>query len=168
MQLQDIFIRAIREEDDAAIAAIIRGSLLEFNAARPGTVYFDQTTDQLSLVFTAPGSKYFIAEYNGEIIGGAGIFPTEALPPGTAELVKLYLMQRARGIGLGKLLMETCEAAATTMGYRQVYLETMPELSIAVPMYEKHGYRRINAPMGNSGHCGCDIWMLKELHDVSP
>jgi putative acetyltransferase len=45
----------------------------------------------------------------------------------------------------------------------QVYLETMPELSNAVSMYEKLGYNRLTKSMGNSGHCGCNIWMLKNL-----
>ena len=48
-------------------------------------------------------------------------------------------------------------------GYTQVYLESMPELSKAVTIYENVGFQRINQPLGNSGHCGCDIWMVKTL-----
>jgi putative acetyltransferase len=48
-------------------------------------------------------------------------------------------------------------------GYKTVYLETMPELSTAVSMYEQLGFVKINQPLGNSGHCGCDIWMTKSL-----
>lgn len=44
-----------------------------------------------------------------------------------------------------------------------MYLETMPELKIAVPMYEKLGFTYLNEPQGNSGHGGCDIWMIKDL-----
>jgi len=32
-------------------------------------------------------------------------------------------------------------------------------------MYEKAGFRSINHPMGNSGHFGCDIWMLLDLQE---
>ena len=45
-------IRKIQADDNAAIAKIIRDSLLEFGAAKPGTVYFDKSTDHLSEVFT--------------------------------------------------------------------------------------------------------------------
>jgi len=39
----------------------------------------------------------------------------------------------------------------------------MPELAKAVSIYENVGFTRINQPLGNSGHDGCDIWMTKKL-----
>jgi putative acetyltransferase len=54
-------------------------------------------------------------------------------------------------------------AWAKEAGYEQVYLETLPELSNAVSMYEKLGYNRLPKSLGNSGHDGCSIWMLKNL-----
>jgi putative acetyltransferase len=97
------------------------------------------------------------------VVGGAGIFPTENLPNGTCELVKLYLHKDARGTGLGKELLNTAMQWAKENGYTQVYLESMPELSKAVTIYENVGFKRIDQPLGNSGHCGCDIWMIKNL-----
>jgi len=44
-----------------------------------------------------------------------------------------------------------------------VYLETMPELKQALKVYEKFGFRYLEGPMGNSGHTGCSLWMLKTL-----
>lgn len=145
------------------LARIIRNCLLEFNAAKPGTVFFDKTTDNLSDLFSAKGSCYFVVKENGEIFGGAGIFPTHNLPQYTCELVKLYLSPSARGKGIGKMLMKLCEKVAIENGYRQIYLETLPELNIAVPLYEKMGYNYLETPMGDSGHSGCNIWMLKKL-----
>ncbi len=163
MMEQSIEIRAISPADNAALATIIRGTLEEFGAAKPGTVYYDETTDHLSDVFQRKGSTYFVVTIDGQVAGGAGIYPTENLPAGTCELVKLYLSPVARGKGIGKLLMQKCEEAARQMGYQNVYLETMPELKIAVPMYEKMGYQYLSAAMGNSGHTGCDIWMVKKV-----
>jgi putative acetyltransferase len=75
----------------------------------------------------------------------------------------MYLTPTARGTGLGKKLIDTCLAKAKTMDYTQVYLETMPELKKAVSVYEKFGFTYLTGPMGNSGHNGCDIWMIKEI-----
>lgn len=158
-----LIIRKITAADNAALAKIIRRSLEEFNANKPGTVYFDPTTDDLAAVFATPGSTYFVAEENGQLLGGCGIYPTQNLPAGTCELVKLYLSNASRGKGLGKQLMQQCLEAAKDLGYKNVYLETMPELTIAVPMYEKMGFNYLEGPMGNSGHDGCSIWMLKKL-----
>ncbi|WP_163362824.1 GNAT family N-acetyltransferase, partial [Escherichia coli] len=72
----------------------------EFGANKPGTVFYDDTTDHLYELFqSAPLSAYYVAEKNGELIGGAGIFPTEGLPANTCELVKMYLHKSARGMG---------------------------------------------------------------------
>jgi putative acetyltransferase len=161
----NFILRTIQAADNAILAKIIRKSLEEFNANKPGTVYFDATTDNLSAVFAADKSIYFVAAENNMILGGAGIYPTENLPEDTCELVKLYLAPAARGKGIGKLLMQQCFTAAKELGYKKMYLETMPELNIAVPLYEKMGFTYLYAPQGNSGHSGCDIWMIKDLED---
>ena len=46
---------------------------------------------------------------------------------------------------------------------KKIYLETMPELKQALHVYEKFGFEYLNGPMGNSGHTGCSLWMLKEI-----
>jgi len=159
----NIQIRPIEQKDNINIAKVIRGALEEFGANKPGTVYFDPTTDALFELFNTPGSYYYIATIDNKVVGGAGIFPTENLPKGTCELVKLYLHKDVRGTGLGKQLLNTAMQWAKENGYTQVYLESMPELSKAVTIYENVGFQRINQPLGNSGHCGCDIWMVKTL-----
>jgi putative acetyltransferase len=158
-----ISIRPIEINDNVVLAKVIRNALNEFGANKPGTVYFDPTTDQLFELFKTPGSIYFVATINDKVVGGCGIFPTLNLPEGTCELVKLYLDPMARGTGLGKKLMLQSMQWAKENGYNQIYLESMPELSKAVSIYEKIGFKRIAQPLGDSGHCGCDIWMTKEL-----
>jgi putative acetyltransferase len=160
---QNIIIRRLRQEDNQQIAHIIRSVLAEFKANKPGTVYYDPTTDDLFKLFQTPRSAYFVAEMNDEIIGGSGVYPTPNLPEGCCELVKLYLLQQARGKRLGKTLIEKCFDTAKEFGYTSMYLETMPELNTAVGLYEQLGFYYLKESLGNSGHFGCDIWMMKEL-----
>lgn len=155
--------RLLQKEDNAAIAAIIRAVLTEFGANKPGTVYYDPTTDDLFTLFSRPNAEYLVLETDGKIVGGAGIYPTDGLPAGCCELVKLYLLPEARGKGFGRMLIEQCFASAAKFGYQQVYLETMPELKNAMSLYEHCGFEYLKGPLGNSGHFGCDLWMLKML-----
>jgi putative acetyltransferase len=60
-------------------------------------------------------------------------------------------------------MMQVAMDWAKSVGYTHAYLETMPELKKAVAVYEALGYKYLNGPLGDSGHHGCDIWMLKEL-----
>jgi len=161
--MSEFLIRTIQPEDNPALAKVIRDTLTEFGANKPGTVYFDPTTDALFELFQTPRSTYFVALKDGVIVGGAGIYPSQGLPEGTCELVKMYLLPSARGKGLGKLLIEKSLRFARQSGYRQVYLETMPELKKAISIYEKFGFRYLTAPLGKTGHFGCGIWMLVNI-----
>jgi putative acetyltransferase len=159
-----ITIRPIVPGDAAALAGVIRNTLAEYGAAKPGTAYYDAATDHLPELFQhTPRSAYFVAEQDGEVLGGGGIFPTENLPTGTVELVKLYLLPAARGRGVGKALIGHCLQAARANGYARLYLETTEELTQAIPLYEKLGFTYLPAALGNSGHFGCQIWMIKSV-----
>ncbi len=159
----NVKIRTIIPEDNLVLAKIIRASLEEFGANKPGTVYFDSSTDHLSEVFKEPKSIYFVCIENNIVVGGAGIFPTKGLPTDTCELVKMYLDAGARGKSYASLLLQKCFDFAVSYGYQNIYLETLPELSKAVHIYEKYGFQYLNTPLGSSGHFGCDIRMLKTL-----
>jgi putative acetyltransferase len=160
---QNFSIRNIQRSDNAALAKIIRDTMTEFGVNHPNTVFTDPTTDRLYELFQKEKSAYNVAEVNGKIVGGGGIYPTDGLPSDTCELVKMWLQPSARGIGLGKLLIEKCLKQAEELGYKKVYLETMPELKQAMKLYEKFGFSYLKSQMGNSGHTGCALWMIRSL-----
>ena len=161
--MQNVSLREIRKDDNKILSRIVKDTLAEFGANHPNTVYFDPTTDALFELFQVPGAVYNVAEINGEIVGGGGIYPTEGLDDGICELVKMYLVPSARGQGLGKLLIEKCIEQARQLGYKKIYLESMPELQKALKVYEKFGFSYLKGPMGNSGHTGCSLWMIKKV-----
>ncbi len=161
--MNNVSIRAIQPSDNPFLSKIVKDTLAEFGANHPNTVYYDPTTDALFEMFQKKASAYFVAEMNNEIVGGGGIYPTEGLPADTCELVKMYLLPHARGSGLGRTLIEKCLAYAKEAGYKQVYLESMPELKQALKVYAKFGFEYLKGPMGNSGHTGCSLWMLRSL-----
>ncbi len=158
-----IKIRTILPADNPAVASIIRNTFTEFDANRPGTAYYDQALDDMYAGFRVPGSRYHVGLVNDRIAGGAGIYPSPGLPEGVCELVKMYLDAPARGKGLGKQLIEECLSFARSYGYSQVYIETMPEFRKAMSIYEKFGFHYLDGAMGNTGHYGCSVWMLKDL-----
>lgn len=159
----NIIIRALEEKDNLPLAELIRTVFREFKIDQPGTVYTDPTTDNLYELFKTPASKYWVAEEDEIITGGCGIFPTEGLPEGYAELVKFYLTPSTRGKGIGKKLLLKSISSAQNLGYKKLYLESFPELGNAVGMYKKAGFKMIQNPLGNSGHYSCTIWMVMDL-----
>jgi len=161
--MEDLMIREVIKEDNELLSRLIRNVFHEFNAPQKGTVYSDPTTDDLYTLFHKPNAVLWVAEVNGEVSGCCGIYPTEGLEKDCAELAKFYLSGEIRGKGIGKQLMLQCFQSAREMQYKKLYLESMPQFSKAVSMYEKYGFTQLDAPMGNSDHTTCDIWMIKAL-----
>jgi putative acetyltransferase len=159
----ELLIRQIKKKDNLALAMIIRDAFIEHNAPQFGTVYSDPTTDNLYDLFQTPKSILWVAELNHEIVGCCGVYPTKGLNEDCAELVKFYLSKEARGKGIGKELMQKCIRTAREFEYTQLYLESLPQFSKAVNMYEKEGFIRLIKPLLNSEHKTCNIWMLKDL-----
>jgi len=161
----NLTIREIQMVDNEKLASIIRRVLEEFDANKPGTVYYDETTDNLFQVFQKPNTIYYVALMNDEVVGGCGIYTTEGLPEKYCELVKLYLLPQARNYGIGKTLMNKCFDFAKQKGYTHIYLESMPELTTALMMYKKLGFKMIQQRLGNACHFGCPIKMLKPVNE---
>ena len=114
----EIIIRPIQISDNPIIAKIIRKSLEDLGANLPGTVYFEESTDYLYELFNSSNNcAYFIAELDGEIVGGTGYFSTDGLPTDTCELVKVFLAETARGKGLGYRMLTNCVEAANKNGF---------------------------------------------------
>jgi putative acetyltransferase len=68
-----------------------------------------------------------------------------AKPESLALYVRsMAITPQARGLGLGKLLLEQVEAFAIAQGLRRLYLSTTPFLSSAIRLYEQFGFQRTN------------------------
>jgi putative acetyltransferase len=159
----NVIFRKVKKDDNLPLARMIRQVFEEHDAPQTGTVYSDPTTDDLYGLFRKTGSVLWVAEIGGIAAGCCGIYPTDGLESNCAELVKYYLAEPARGRGTGRELMEKCIASARELGYRKLYLESLPHFSKAVLIYEKLGFHKLNKPLGSSGHTTCNIWMLLDL-----
>ena len=156
-------LRPIRTEDDAAMAAIIRSVMPEFGASGDGFAINDPEVDWMSRAYSAPRCAYFVLERDGRVLGGGGVAPLEGGEPDVCELRKMYFLPELRGQGAGSALMQRCLDAARTLGFRRCYLETLRGMIGARKLYERTGFQLIDAPMGATGHGGCNTFYLMGL-----
>jgi len=68
-------IRPIELKDNKSLAKAIRSVLIEMGVPKVGTAYEDKELDAMFETYQSSRSQYFIIEYRGEILGGAGIAP---------------------------------------------------------------------------------------------
>lgn len=156
-------IRPITPADDLAVARIIRGVMPEFGADGPGFAIHDPEVDAMSAAYDRPGAAYFVVELDGRVQGGGGVAPLEGGPEGVCELRKMYFLPALRGLGAGAALMQRCLDQARALGFRQVYLETLRGMDAAQKLYERTGFRRLDGPLGATGHFGCNRFYLLDL-----
>ena len=156
--------RPIHPEDDAAVAAIIRAVMPEFGADGPGFAIHDPEVNAMSAAYGVPGAAYFAVEAaEGRVIGGGGIAHLEGGEASVCELRKMYFLPEARGTGMGEKLLLHCLSVAKELGYKTCYLETLTGMDAAMRLYEKVGFQKLCAPMGSTGHGGCDRWFARAL-----
>src|SRR5258705_4838822 len=155
--------RPIRAADDAAVAAIIRTVMTEFNAAGSGFAINDAEVDAMTAAYSVPGAAYFVVEFDGRIVGGGGVAPLQGGEPGVCELRKMYFLEEIRGMRMGERLLRHCLETARGFGYRVCYLETLTDMDVAQRLYQKLGFRRLPAALGATGHSGCNRYYALDL-----
>jgi len=161
--MTEFIIRPITASDDAAMAAVIRTVMPEFGAVGDGFAINDPEVDWLSRAYAEPRCAYFVIERNGRVLGGAGVAPLTGGEADVCELRKMYFLPEARGAGAGAAMMVKCLDAARQLGFKRCYLETLRGMDAAMRLYERSGFRRIDGPMGATGHGGCNAFYLLDL-----
>ncbi len=153
-------IREIQSKDNGIVELIIRNCLIEFNGNHEGTAWEDPDLCRFSEIYNAENKKYWVAE-SDRVVGGVGIAPL-AGADGVCELQKMYCIPEVRSTGVSHQLIEIALAHAKKY-FDRCYLETFGNMIAAQKFYEKYGFKRIDKPLGNTGHYACDVLYIKDL-----
>lgn len=156
-------IREIQQKDNAEVAKVVRQVLVEMGVPKVGTAYADTALDKMFENYNVANATYFVVEDKDGILGCCGVAQLENYEGNVCELQKMYFLGKARGRGLGTEMIQVCLNKAKEYGFEKCYLETMPYMKAAQKLYLKSGFEYIEAPMGDTGHYSCQVWMIKEL-----
>lgn len=88
--------------------------------------------------FAPERERCWVAERDGAIVGAVFVVQQDAH---TAKLRMLYVEASARGLGLGRRLVDECLRFASERGYRRMVLWTNHNLSAARHIYQATGFQ---------------------------
>jgi ribosomal protein S18 acetylase RimI-like enzyme len=125
---------------------------------------FEKELATLPGKYASPSGALLIARDNeGVPIGCVALRPMA--PDGCCEMKRLYVSPAARGLGLGRALLQAILTEAARLGYHEIRLDTLPTMTEAIAMYGKAGFETI-APYYDTAPAGT-IFMRRLLESSS-
>ena len=104
-----------------------------------------------------PAGRFFVVHVDGRAVGCGAVKHKTA---DTTELKRMWIDPGARGLGLGRRLLERLEACAVEHGSKLARLETSASLPEAIRLYRSAGWREVPA---FDDEPFADHWFEKDL-----
>jgi putative acetyltransferase len=130
-------LRDATADDGAAIRAVVATVMSEYGLASDLEANDVDLRDVVASYRERGGSFRVVTSSEGAIVGCGGLYPIDERD---AEIRRMYLLREARGVGIGRQLLEELIAVATQRRFERVVLETASVLKEAIALYRKRGF----------------------------
>lgn len=100
---------------------------------------FESEVAGLPGAYAPPGGTLVVAMLEGE---AAGCCALRRFDVQRGEAKRLYVRPRFRGQGVGRALLGWVIAEARRVGYREIVGDTVPQMAVALEMYDRLGFER--------------------------
>lgn len=142
-------IRDATAEDDVAVGELLVRAFVDTYARKmPEVVVTEERKGELRAVAEKRRVAHvWVAELNGKVVGTVALWPpgssrSEAWIKGAADLRHLAVDRNARGLGISRMLIETAEHKAWSLGAPFVCLHVRRGAHGVRELYEATGYVR--------------------------
>lgn len=100
--------------------------------------HYDDEKENPSLKYALPDGRLYLDISDDGI--ARGCIALRKLSDGKGEVKRLYVRPEYRGNGIATALVERIVEDARNIGYKELYLDTLPELENAVRLYKSFGF----------------------------
>ena len=100
--------------------------------------HYNEEKENPSLKYACPDGRFYLDISDDGI--ARGCIALRKLSDGKGEVKRLYVRPEYRGKGIATALVERIVEDARNIGYKELYLDTLPELESAVRLYKSFGF----------------------------
>ncbi|MBR0653485.1 GNAT family N-acetyltransferase [Roseomonas arctica] len=144
--------------DVAAVAALFEAYAASLPAGI-GVQDFSAERATLPGQYAPPGGALILARAaEGTPLGCVGL---RSIGDARGEIKRLYVAPEARGLGLGRALLEAATRAAVGLGHGAIWLDSLPSMTAAQALYRAAGFRPI--PRYNDSQVPGTVFFGKDL-----
>lgn len=144
-----VTIRDARDEDRAAVRELTLAAYAEYAEVMEPAAWAGLDGALRAALESDAAMDRIVAEHGGRIVGSVMLFPPQVQAYGdlaqaarAPELRLLAVSAAARGLGVGRALVDECVARARAMGATELGLHTSQSMAAAVRLYRRLGFVR--------------------------
>jgi ribosomal protein S18 acetylase RimI-like enzyme len=144
-----VTVRDAREDDRAAVRALTLRAYAEYAGVMEPSAWAELEQALRRAIDSESGAERIVAEHAGRVVGSVMLFPPSAAAYGDAaeappwpELRLLAVSPDARGMGVGRLLVDECVRRARAGGAAELGLHTSRSMETAIGLYRRMGFAR--------------------------
>lgn len=132
-------IRRATAEDASAVALVLKEAFAEYEPLYTKQGYVATTPERTAILTRMQEGPLWVALREGHIVGTAAVVRQEE----GLYVRGMAVLPAARGLGVGRLLLDQIQACAAEHGWERLFLSTTPFLNRAIRLYEGFGFRAI-------------------------
>ncbi|WP_437923048.1 GNAT family N-acetyltransferase [Sorangium sp. So ce291] len=121
----------------------VRALFLEYQASLDVDLCFQGFAEELARLpgsYAPPSGRLLLCTVEQVPRGCVAL---QAITAEDCEMKRLYVQPGQRGLGLGRRLVARVLDEARAIGYRRIYLDTLPSMARAAAMYEALGFEDV-------------------------
>ena len=130
-------LREAMADDAGAIRAVVAAVMSEYGLSSDLDGNDGDLRDFIAVYNERGGSFRVVTSIEGDIVGCGGLYPIDEQQ---AEIRRMYLLPQARGLGIGRKLLEDLISLAKERHFERVVLETASVLKEAIALYRNRGF----------------------------
>ncbi len=135
-----IEIRHCSTDSDFSCAIRITKDYIQWLSMDLSFQDIDRELLNFPVMYGPPDGLFLLALREGVPAGGVGFRPLEA---GICEMKRLFVYERFKNQGVGRILCRALISEAEALGYEKMRLDTLNRMKAAMLLYESLGFREI-------------------------